>query len=130
MNYMAHGRPNVLMNFDAKLAMELIEAEHVSAFLGVTTMINWMMAVENFSSYNISSLRNFQYGGGPMPSRVIQEAMDTFPCTMIQGYGQTEGTTIPSACARAAARASSPRCASSTTRAGRCPPTARHRVRS
>jgi acyl-CoA synthetase (AMP-forming)/AMP-acid ligase II len=94
MNYMAHGCPNVLMNFDAKLAMELIEAEHVSAFLGVTTMINWMMAVDNFSSYDISSLRNFQYGGGPMPSRVIQEAMDTFPCTMIQGYGQTEGTTM------------------------------------
>ena len=29
-----------------------------------------------------------------MPSRVIQEAMDTFPCTLIQGYGQTEGTTM------------------------------------
>jgi long-chain acyl-CoA synthetase len=94
MNYMAHGRPNVLMNFDATLAMQLIEAEGVSAFLGVTTMLNWMMAVENFGSYDISSLRNLQYGGGPMPSRVIQEAMDTFPCTLIQGYGQTEGTTM------------------------------------
>lgn len=94
MNYTAHGCPNVLMNFDAKLAMQLIEAERVSAFLGVTTMLNWMMAVENFGSYDISSLRNLQYGGGPMPSRVIQEAMDTFPCTLIQGYGQTEGTTM------------------------------------
>jgi acyl-CoA synthetase (AMP-forming)/AMP-acid ligase II len=94
MNYMAHGCPNVLMNFDAKLAMQLIDTEKVSAFLGVTTMLNWMMAVENFSSYDISSLRNLQYGGGPMPSRVIQEAMDTFPCTLIQGYGQTEGTTM------------------------------------
>jgi long-chain acyl-CoA synthetase len=94
MNYMAHGCPNVLMNFDATLAMQLIETEHVSAFLGVTTMLNWMMAVENFSSYDISSLRNLQYGGGPMPSRVIQEALDTFPCTLIQGYGQTEGTTM------------------------------------
>jgi acyl-CoA synthetase (AMP-forming)/AMP-acid ligase II len=94
MNYMAHGCPNVLMNFDAKLAMELIDQEKVSAFLGVTTMLNWMMAVENFSSYEISSLRNLQYGGGPMPSRVIAEAMDSFPCTLIQGYGQTEGTTM------------------------------------
>ena len=55
MNYMKHGRPLVLMNFDAELALELIEAEQVSAFLGVTTMINWMMAVENFSSYDLSS---------------------------------------------------------------------------
>ena len=55
-------------------------------------MLNWMMAVPGFDDYDISSLRNIQYGGGPMPSRVIKEAMDKFPCTMIQGYGQTEGT--------------------------------------
>ena len=94
MNYQAHGCPLVLMNFEAKLALELIEKERVSSFLGVTTMLNWMMAVEDFDSYNISSLRNIQYGGGPMPSRVIAEALDAFPCTLIQGYGQTEGTTM------------------------------------
>ena len=93
-NYLAHGCPLVLMNFDAKLAMELIQQERVSAFLGVTTMLNWMMAVPGFDDYDISSLRNIQYGGGPMPSRVIKEAMDKFPCTLIQGYGQTEGTTM------------------------------------
>jgi long-chain acyl-CoA synthetase len=57
-------------------------------------MLNWMMAVPGFEDYDISSLRNIQYGGGPMPSRVIREAMDHFPCTLIQGYGQTEGTTM------------------------------------
>ncbi|MGI9625091.1 MAG: AMP-binding protein [Acidimicrobiales bacterium] len=93
-NYLAHGCPLVLMNFDAKLAMDLIQQERVSAFLGVTTMLNWMMAVPGFDDYDISSLRNIQYGGGPMPSRVIKEAMDKFPCTLIQGYGQTEGTTM------------------------------------
>ncbi len=93
-NYLAHGCPLVLMNFDAKLAMELIQEEKVSAFLGVTTMLNWMMAVPGFDDYDISSLRNIQYGGGPMPSRVIEEAMEKFPCTLIQGYGQTEGTTM------------------------------------
>ena len=93
-NYLAHGCPLVLMNFEAKLAMELIEAERVSAFLGVTTMLNWMMAADGFDNYDISSLRNIQYGGGPMPSRVIGEALERFPCTLIQGYGQTEGTTM------------------------------------
>ena len=82
------------MNFEPKLALDLIEAERVSAFLGVTTMLNWMMAVGNFKSYDLSSLRNIQYGGGPMPTRVIKEALDSFPCTLIQGYGQTEGTTM------------------------------------
>ena len=57
-NYMAHGCPVVLINFDAKLALEVIEKERVTAFLGITTMLNWMMAVENFEQYDISSLRN------------------------------------------------------------------------
>ncbi|MEK9655834.1 MAG: AMP-binding protein, partial [Halieaceae bacterium] len=94
MNYMAHGCPVVLINFDAQLALEVIQQERVSAFLGITTMINWMMAVEGFEDYDLSSLRNFQYGGGPMPRSVVEAALRAFPCTMIQGYGQTEGMTM------------------------------------
>ena len=94
MNYMAHGCPVVLVNFDAKQALEVIQAERVSAFLGITTMLNWMMAVPNFSSYDIASLRNIQYGGGPMPATVVKAALSHFPCTLIQGYGQTEGMTM------------------------------------
>ena len=37
------------MNFEAKLALDLIQEHRVSAFLGVTTMLNWMMAVDGFS---------------------------------------------------------------------------------
>ncbi|WP_028850508.1 AMP-binding protein [Thermocrispum municipale] len=94
MNYLKHGCPLVLMNFAPKLALELIESEKVSAFLGVTTMLNWMMAEPDFASYDLSSLRNIQYGGGPMPSHIVRQALDSFPCTLIQGYGQTEGTTM------------------------------------
>jgi acyl-CoA synthetase (AMP-forming)/AMP-acid ligase II len=94
MNYLQHGCPLVLINFEAKLALEVIQQERVSAFLGITTMLNWMMAVEGFEDYDLSSLRNIQYGGGPMPSTVVKAALDAFPCTLIQGYGQTEGTTM------------------------------------
>lgn len=94
MNYQAHGCPVVLINFEAKLALEVIQQERVSAFLGITTMLNWMMAVEDFSSYDLGSLRNIQYGGGPMPHKVVAAALDAFPCTLIQGYGQTEGMTM------------------------------------
>ncbi len=94
MNYMAHGCPVVLMNFEARQALEIIQAERVSAFLGITTMLNWMMAVDGFADYDISSLRNIQYGGGPMPATVVKAALEAFPCTLIQGYGQTEGMTM------------------------------------
>lgn len=53
MNYNSHGCPIVLMNFEPKLALELIETERVSGFLGITTMLNWMMAVDNFDSYDL-----------------------------------------------------------------------------
>jgi acyl-CoA synthetase (AMP-forming)/AMP-acid ligase II len=94
MNYLAHGCPVVLINFEAKQALEVIQAEKVSAFLGITTMLNWMMAVDGFENYDISSLRNIQYGGGPMPASVVRAALNAFPCTLIQGYGQTEGMTM------------------------------------
>ena len=94
MNYLAHGCPVVLINFEAKQALEVIQAERVSAFLGITTMLNWMMAVDGFENYDISSLRNIQYGGGPMPATVVRAALQAFPCTLIQGYGQTEGMTM------------------------------------
>lgn len=94
MNYLAHGCPCVLINFEAKKALQAIEQEKVSAFLGITTMLNWMMAEKDFKRYDLSSLRNIQYGGGPMPSSVVRAALESFPCTLIQGYGQTEGMTM------------------------------------
>ena len=94
MNYMAHGCPVVLINFDARTALEVIQRERVSAFLGITTMLNWMMADEEFANFDLSSLRNIQYGGGPMPHSVVAAALENFPCTLIQGYGQTEGMTM------------------------------------
>lgn len=94
MNYLKHGCPLVLVNFEPKQALEVIEAERVSAFLGITTMLNWMMAVEGFGRYDLSTLRNIQYGGGPMPSSIVRQSLDSFPCTLIQGYGQTEGSTM------------------------------------
>ncbi len=94
MNYMAHGCPVVLINFEARTALEVIQRERVSAFLGITTMLNWMMADEKFEEFDLSSLRNIQYGGGPMPKAVVAAALDKFPCTLIQGYGQTEGMTM------------------------------------
>lgn len=94
MNYLAHGCPVVLINFEARTALEVIQREKVSAFLGITTMLNWMMADDQFARFDLSSLRNIQYGGGPMPHSVVAAALENFPCTLIQGYGQTEGMTM------------------------------------
>ena len=88
MNYQVHGCPMVLINFDARLALETIQRERVSAFLGITTMLNWMMADEGFENYDLSSLRLVQYGGGLMPTSIIKDVVAKLPCKIIQGYGQ------------------------------------------
>ncbi len=94
MNYMAHGCPVVLIDFEARLALEVIQRERVSAFLGIATMLNWMLAEPDFERFDLASLRNVQYGGGPMPPGAVAAALERFPCTLIQGYGQTEGMTM------------------------------------
>ena len=94
MTYLAHGRPVVLTNFEPSRTLEAIEAERVSAFLGITTMLSYMMEVKDFDSFDLSSLRLIKYGGGPMAESVVREIMTRFPCDLMQGYGQTEGCTM------------------------------------
>ncbi len=94
MNYLRHGCPVVMTNFEPRSALEIIEAERVSTLLGVTTMLNWMMAVPDFDRYDLASLRNIQYGGGPMPTSVVKAALEAFPCTLDGAYGMTEAGTL------------------------------------
>jgi acyl-CoA synthetase (AMP-forming)/AMP-acid ligase II len=94
MNYLTRGRPVVLLNFEARATLEVIEQERVSGFLGVTTMLNYLLALDDLESYDLSSLRIVQYGGGPMGEDVVREALSRLPCDLQQGYGQTEGGTM------------------------------------
>jgi len=94
MNYLTRGRPIVLLNFEPRATLATIEQERVSGFLGVTTMLNYLLAVDGLERYDLSSLRLVQYGGGPMGEDVVKEALTRLPCDLVQGYGQTEGGTM------------------------------------
>lgn len=94
MNYLTRGRPVVLLNFEPRNTLAVIEQERVTGFLGVTTMLNYLLAVDDLESYDLSSLRIVQYGGGPMGEDVVREALQRLPCDLQQGYGQTEGGTM------------------------------------
>lgn len=94
MNYLAHGRPVVLITFEPGKALDLIEEERVSAFLAITTMLNYLLDHPRLPTTDLSSLRLIQYGGGPMPEPVIRKAIEMLGCDLTQGYGQTEGGTM------------------------------------
>ena len=91
MNVLSHGRPVVLMNFTPRGALEVIEQERVSGLLAITVMLNYMLDVADFGSFDLSSLRRLQYGGGPMPEAVVRRALEALPCDIEQSFGQTEG---------------------------------------
>ena len=123
MNYLAHGCPLVLMNFDATLAMELIQEEKVSAFLGVTTMLNWMMAVEGSTTTTSPACATSNtaavpclpgssprpWTSSPAPSFRATARLRAPPCASCRRKttsGPSATTTARSACGRAAERGS------------------------
>ena len=95
MNYMRHGCPLVLMNFEAKLALEIIEAEQR---LGLPRHHHDAQLDDGRAGLlelrHLAACATSSTAAGRCRRAVVQDALDTFPCTLIQGYGQTEGTTM------------------------------------
>ena len=79
----------VLRTFNPKLAWELIEKESITIGLAVPAMLNFMMQVPNFASYDASKLRWMLSGAAPVPAALI-EAYATHGIEIHQIYGLTE----------------------------------------
>jgi acyl-CoA synthetase (AMP-forming)/AMP-acid ligase II len=93
LNYLYNGATIVLVSrYETTLALETIEEQRVTAFLGFTTMMAYMLSEldQNGSKYELGGLRNLQYGGGPYAPSVIEQIVHAFPCGIIQNYGTTE----------------------------------------
>ena len=91
LTYLSAGCPVVLLTFEPRTAMEAIHEEGVTAFLSQQTMISRMIALPDFDSFDVSTLRHIKYGGGPFPASVVKYGMEHFGCDFIGVYGQTEG---------------------------------------
>lgn len=90
LNYLRHGCPVVVVNFEPKSALEAIDECGVTCFLGFPTMLTYMLQEGTSGRFNLQGLRNIQYGGGMFAEATIFALLDTFPCTLIQCYGTTE----------------------------------------
>ena len=77
--------------FDPLETLKIIEQHQVTYCAVVPIMINMLYMAAEKSNYDVSSLRDMQYGGSPMSPAVIAQARAVFPnCRFTQGYGQTE----------------------------------------
>jgi len=83
--------------FDAELVLRTIEAEGVTRFLGVATMMNFLLDAQDRVGADLRTLRTISYGGAPFTPQLIRRLIDVFGCDLLQLYGQTETSVLISA---------------------------------
>ena len=86
------GSKLVMMHkWDPARALELIERERVTTFVGVPTMSADLLACPDFATRDTSSLQNVSGGGGPMAPDLVRRIEGSFAGARPQlGYGMTE----------------------------------------
>ena len=82
----------ILPQFDPTAWLQTVERERVTHAFVVPTMLKRVMEVDDFDSYDLSSLELVTYGAAPMPFEVVCRAVEVFDCGLMNAYGQTEST--------------------------------------
>ena len=81
----------MMHKWDPARALELIERERVTTFVGVPTMSADLLACPDFATRDTSSLQNVSGGGGPMAPDLVRRIEGSFSGARPQlGYGMTE----------------------------------------
>ncbi len=81
----------IMHRWDAGRALELIEQEQVTNFVGVPTMSWDLLEHPSFDSTDTSSLLSVGGGGAPMPPELVKRIEENFPNGRPGlGYGMTE----------------------------------------
>jgi len=89
--YMMHGARIVILNFEPRKTLEVIQLERVTRLLAISSMMNYMLAVPDFSSFDLKSVELVSYGGGPFATATLRRAAHAFPNGgFLQYMGQTE----------------------------------------
>ncbi|MEW6444094.1 MAG: AMP-binding protein [bacterium] len=80
--------------FDVGIALETIQRERTTVYMGAPAMFIFLLADPRFKQYDTSSLRGVGYGGSAMPEEVIRQIMEAWPGIKVSNmYGLTEGGT-------------------------------------
>jgi fatty-acyl-CoA synthase len=97
MSALASGAAIVLPNwtFDARAALEAVEAERATSLYGVPAMFIAELGLPEFKNFNLTSLRTGMMAGAPCPVEVMKRVMCEMHCPELSiGYGQTESSPV------------------------------------
>jgi long-chain acyl-CoA synthetase len=94
----AAGTRTVLLDgtFEPTRVMALIEAEHVTRWSAVPTMVSRVCRHPDRGEFDLTSMRSISYGGSPAPPELPSLVRATFPNvrSVANAYGLTESGTI------------------------------------
>ncbi|MCZ8324463.1 MAG: class I adenylate-forming enzyme family protein [Sphingomonadaceae bacterium] len=83
----------IMRRWDAQEAVRLIEAEKITMFAAVPTMLWDVLHRAKAGAADLSSLRNVASGGQALPVNLLDEIRQVFPHAVLgTGYGMTEAS--------------------------------------
>jgi long-chain acyl-CoA synthetase len=93
LNAFGTGSKLVMMyRWDPRRALELVERERVTVFVGVPTMVQDMLQCDDFDRFDTSSLKSIGGGGAPAAPDLVRRVEKSFRGSPGIGYGMTETT--------------------------------------
>ncbi len=87
---------SLLARFDPVKALQIMERDRVSVFLGVPTMYSALLAVPPEQRPDCSSLRTCISGGASLPVEVLRAFESQFGTQILEGYGLSETSPVAS----------------------------------
>ena len=84
------GTLNILPRYKPDDVLAIIERERITLFAGSPTLFVGLMAHENFSRTDFSSLRLCFSGSSALPVEILRRWEEATSCGICEGYGQSE----------------------------------------
>jgi long-chain acyl-CoA synthetase len=99
---MLGGTHAMIPRFDAASCLETIQRHRVTNVTLVPTMVTALVNHPDATKYDLTSLRQIQFGASPMPDATLERAVALWPNILwLHGWGMTEispiGTALPRA---------------------------------
>ena len=88
---MVAGTHVFIPRFDARACLQAIEHNRVTHICLVPTMIEMLVNLAEKERFDLSSLKQFQFGAAPMPEATLERALKLWPDMLfLHGWGMTE----------------------------------------
>ena len=90
------GQITLIPRFDGGKALEILERDRVTVFMGVPTMFAAMLHHADAGERDTSALEVCVSGGAAMPAEIMRGFEEQFSCQILEGYGLSETSPVAS----------------------------------